>query len=143
MLPILAKIDPNRAAIQAVIIVPTRELGFQIASVMKQLSSGSPGKILTMTVLDGSNNRRQQLWAVAEPPHIVIGNPKSLQRIIDSGRLKLNAVSLLVLDEVDACLTNIETRKELHRLLSRKLSSTYQADIDSKLIVIYTEIPFS
>jgi len=50
--------------------------------------------------MEGSKNRRQQLWAVAEPPHIVVGNPRSLQRIVDLGRLKLNAVSFVVLDEV-------------------------------------------
>jgi superfamily II DNA/RNA helicase len=47
---------------------------------------------------------RQQLWAVAEPPHIVVGNPRALQKLVDMGRLRLNAVSFAVIDEVDACL---------------------------------------
>lgn len=42
------------------------------------------------------------------------------------GRLKLNAVSFVVLDEVDASLSNYNSRKELHELLSRKLSNSYQ-----------------
>ena len=79
-LPVLSKIDATRAAIQAVIVVPTRELGLQVASTLKVLSKGSPNKISIMSIMEGSNNRRQQLWATAEPPHIVIGNPKSLQR---------------------------------------------------------------
>ena len=79
-LPVLSKIDASRAAIQAVIVVPTRELGLQVASTLKVLSKGSPNKISIMSIMEGSNNRRQQLWATAEPPHIVIGNPKSLQR---------------------------------------------------------------
>lgn len=53
LLPILATINPNRAAIQAVIVVPTRELGLQISSVAKQLSKGSPDKIIVMNVLEG------------------------------------------------------------------------------------------
>lgn len=43
-----------------------------------------------------------------------------------SGRLRLNVVSFVVLDEVDACLMNIETRNDLHKLLSRQLSSSYK-----------------
>jgi superfamily II DNA/RNA helicase len=64
-LPILSKIDPSRAAIQVVIIAPTRELGLQISTVLKQLASGSDEKILIMSIMEGSQNRRQQIWAVA------------------------------------------------------------------------------
>eukprot|EP01038_Epipyxis_sp_PR26KG_P006058 gene6058-8340_t len=125
--PILSKVDPSRAAIQVVVVVPTRELGLQVSSVLKQLASESPEKIMIMSVVEGSKNRRQMLWATAEPPHIVVGNPKSLQRIVDLGRLRLNSVSYVVLDEVDACLIKPETRQELHRLLSRRLSSTFNS----------------
>ena len=75
-LPIISKIDPTRSAIQALIIVPTRELGLQVSGVLKQLASSSPNKITVMSLVEGSNNRRQQIWAVAEPPHIVVGNPR-------------------------------------------------------------------
>jgi superfamily II DNA/RNA helicase len=57
-LPIISAVDPNRAAIQALVIVPTRELGLQVAAVMKQLSTGSPKKILVMAVMTGSKNTR-------------------------------------------------------------------------------------
>ena len=33
------KVDPKRASIQTVVIVPTRELGLQVTGVLKQLSS--------------------------------------------------------------------------------------------------------
>ena len=54
---------------------------------------------------------RQQLWATAEPPHIVVGNPRSLQKLVDNGRLRLNSVNFIVIDEVDACLLKTETKK--------------------------------
>lgn len=57
-LPLLAKLDANRAAIQAVVVVPTRELGLQVSGVLKQLASTSPTPISVMTVVDGSKNRR-------------------------------------------------------------------------------------
>eukprot|EP01041_Mallomonas_annulata_P002173 gene2173-4224_t len=138
-LPILSKIDATRAAIQAVIIVPTRELGLQISGVLRQLASAAPEKILIMSLMDGSQNRRQQIWAVAEPPHIIVCNPKSLQRLVDNGRLKLGAVSYLVLDEVDASLINSDSRRDIHNLLSRKLSSTFQTESDSQLLTTMQE----
>jgi superfamily II DNA/RNA helicase len=124
-LPLIAKIDTSRAAIQAVIVVPTRELGLQVSSLVRQLTTGSPERILTMSVIDGSKNRRQQLWAVAEPPHIVVGNPSSLLRLVDMNRLRLNAVDFIVLDEVDASLLHLDTKSKLHLLLSRHLSSSF------------------
>lgn len=51
------------------------------------------------------------LWAAAEPPHIVVGNPKALQKLVDMGKLRLNAVDVVVLDEVDACLIEPETKQ--------------------------------
>ena len=147
-LPVLAAIDPSRAAIQAVIVVPSRELGLQVAAVMKQLAQGAPRRIMVMPLVEGSKNRRQQLWATAEPPHVIVGNPVALQRLVDSGRLRLNAVSFVVLDEVDACLISSETRRELHRLLSQKLSSSYasaesddlQAEAAMPENLVYTDL---
>ena len=110
-IPVLSKIDAKRAAIQAVIVVPSRELGLQVAGILKQLANGSPDKIMIMSLMEGSKNRRQQLWATAEPPHIVVGNPRSIQKIVDVGRLRLNSVAFVVVDEVDACLISSETRQ--------------------------------
>lgn len=84
-----------------------------------------------MSLVEGSKNQRQSLWAVAEPPHIIVGNPKSLQKLVDNGRLRLNSVSFVVLDEVDAILSNTDTRQDLHELLSRKLSNTFKSADDN------------
>ena len=65
-LPVLSSVDVSRSSIQAVIVVLTRELG-QYMAVLKQLSQAVRKK--TATVVEGSKNRRQQLWAVAEPSY--------------------------------------------------------------------------
>lgn len=80
------------------------------------------------------------LWAAAEPPHIVVGNPKALQKLVDRGKLRLNAVDVVVLDEVDACLIEPDTKQELHKLLSRHLSSTFSTAEEGK--VNYTCVCF-
>ncbi|CAN0541305.1 unnamed protein product, partial [Ectocarpus sp. 12 AP-2014] len=133
LLPLLARVDPSRAAVQGLVVVPTRELGLQVAGVAKRLaagtSSGRESKIQVMSVLEGSSNKRQRAWAWADPPHIVIGNPESLTRLVTTGAVRVNAVSYVVVDEVDACLLSEGTRASLHELLARSLSPTH-ADED-------------
>lgn len=62
---------------------------------------------------------RQVLWAAAEPPHIVVGNPNSLQRLVDQGKLRLSSVGTVVIDEVDACLGNPDS-KQVRKIFSFK-----------------------
>lgn len=132
LLPLFAAVDPTRSAVQGIIIVPTRELGLQVAAVAKRLAgatnSSTGGKIQVMSVLEGSKNKRQRAWAWADPPHIVIGNPDNLNRLVLTGAIRVNAVSYVVVDEVDACLLSEATRASLHELLARSLSPTHAED---------------
>ena len=131
LLPMLSRINASRAAVQAVVVVPTRELGLQVAKVAKRLAAGSNsnneagGKIMVMSVLQGSSNKRQRAWAWAEPPHVVIGTPDELGKMVSKGGIRYNSVEIVVVDEVDACLGNRQTSNELHTLLSRYLSPTF------------------
>jgi superfamily II DNA/RNA helicase len=157
LLPCLASIDASRSAVQALIVVPTRELGLQIARVAKRLAAASAtdannhDKIMVMSVLQGSQNRRQRAWAWAEPPHVVIGTPQELCDMIRLGGIKrYNSVKYLVVDEVDACLLNNNGKlatgtlqfsgTPLHELLSKYLSPTYDdgreaaLDTDSAMV---------
>ena len=131
LLPLLSKIQPNRAAIQGVVIVPTRELGLQVSRVAKRLTAGQTG-IMVMSVLQGSQNKRQRAWAWSEPPQLVIGTPQELTNMVKFGGIKYNSVKYVVVDEVDACLLNnsgqfqLSSSGALHELLSRYLSPTYE-----------------
>ena len=154
LLPVLAQLE-ERAAIQALIVVPTRELGLQVASVAKRLVRGK--KFMIMSTLQGSQLRRQRAWAWAETPHVVIGTPNELLDMIQYGGLpRINSIKYVVVDEVDACLVHkagaaISTSSSmttasssgsgtttasdtaslsssLHELLSKHLSPTYALD---------------
>lgn len=87
-----------------------------------------------MSVLEGSSNKRQRAWAWADPPHIVIGNPENLSRLVTTGAVRVNAVSYVVVDEVDACLLSEGTRAWLHELLARSLSPTHADDGDEEVL---------
>lgn len=140
LLPLLAQLE-KRSAIQAMIVVPTRELGLQVATVAKRLAA--PRKFLIMSLLQGSSLKRQRAWAWAEAPQVVIGTPSELLDMVQYGGLpRINSIQYVVVDEVDACLLHKsgvsmstggsgETKtlaSSLHILLSKFLSPTYNVD---------------
>lgn len=136
LLPLFSSVDPKRSAVQALVVVPTRELGLQVAAVARRLAAATGpstgGKIQVMSVLEGSKNKRQRAWAWADPPHVVVGNPDSLNRLVLTGAIRVNAVSYVVVDEVDACLLSEATRASLHELLARSLSPTHADEEDEE-----------
>ena len=94
-------------------------------------------KIVIMPLLQGSSTIRQRAWAWSSPPHILIGTPSELHNMISRGGIKnIDAIKVVVVDEVDACLGsnyNFGTTKGestargvLHELLSRYLNPTFQ-----------------
>jgi superfamily II DNA/RNA helicase len=102
--------------------------GLTNSSTNSSSSTPSPsagGRILVMSLLEGSKNRRQRAWAWAEPPHVVIGNPLALSNMVEHGGFRYHQVKMVVVDEVDACLLNRESRSQLHTLLARYLSPSY------------------
>lgn len=143
LLPLLAQLE-DRAAVQAMIVVPTRELGLQVASIAKRLAAR---RFMVMSLLQGSQLRRQRAWAWAETPHVVIGTPSELLDMVQYGGLpRINSIKYVVVDEVDACLvhtsgatlTNADKAlaSSLHQLLSKFLSPTYAEDDDDSAIQV-------
>lgn len=149
LIPLLASIDCSRSCIQGIVVVPTRELGVQVARVARRLAAasidGGSEKLMIMSALQGSTNKRQRAWARSDPPHLVIGTPLELCELVKSGGIKYHAVKFVVVDEVDACLLNnsgtivssksskslnISGSGPLHELLSRYLSPTYEEPTD-------------
>ncbi|KAJ1627126.1 P-loop containing nucleoside triphosphate hydrolase protein [Pavlovales sp. CCMP2436] len=107
LLPLLAGLEPTRKVVQAVVIVPTRELGVQVAKLARQLAAGL-GPISQrpsiMLLLDLSHAARERRWLLAEPPNVVIGNPDAVLRAISSGALRTAGVRMVVVDECDECV---------------------------------------
>jgi superfamily II DNA/RNA helicase len=132
LIPLFAMVNASRASVQGMVVVPTRELGLQVAAVAKRLAAATGratgGKVMVMSVLEGSKNKRQRAWAWAEPPHIVIGNPDTLSHLVATGAIRCNAVRYVVIDEVDACLMSSASRTALSTLLAKHLSPTFAVE---------------
>ena len=87
--------------LQALIIVPTRELAVQISQELKLL-----GKLLQVNVqaIYGGVDMRHQIVKLKNKPQIVVGTPGRILDHINRHILKLSNVNYLVVDEADEIL---------------------------------------
>ncbi len=100
-LPILSKINPVVKEIQSIILCPTRELCLQITQDLKSFSEFLPVSIVPVY---GGAPIYQQIMALRNKCHIVVGTPGRVNDLINRGKLDLSAVNYLVLDEADEML---------------------------------------
>ena len=100
-LPILQTLEPARGPIQAIILVPTRELALQAA---EELLSYNREKRLSITAIYGGAAMSEQLRRLAKGIDIVVGTPGRVLDHIRRGTMKLENVRYLVLDEADEML---------------------------------------
>lgn len=121
MLPLIAMLRPQ-SSVQALILLPTRELASQVALVARRLAAASPERLLVMALMDGSGARRQRKWLVAQPPQLVVGNVQQVDAVLRAKLLRLESLKMLVVDEVDACLTEERTSALLQRMLGGQLA---------------------
>lgn len=99
-LPILEKCDPAQRGIQALVLVPTRELAIQVGGVIAQLAGATR---LRHTLLYGGRSLGPELRALPAA-HIVIGTPGRTLDHLRQGSLSLKNLRILVLDEGDEML---------------------------------------
>ena len=99
-LPILMKIKKNRN-IQALVLVPTRELAIQVASEIKRLSKYTEIKV---AAIYGGQNIRNQIIKLEKGVHIVVASPGRLIDHIKQNTIDLNWIDFVVLDEADRML---------------------------------------
>ena len=99
--PMAEKCDPTVRRVQALVLVPTRELAIQVAGVVEALAS--PQK-LRVTLLYGGRSLRPEYTALRNGSHIIIGTPGRTLDHLRQGTLNLQAVRFLVLDEADEML---------------------------------------
>ena len=98
-LPLLQLIQVEKPAIQAVILVPTRELGHQIHTNLEQFSKYLDGISIAATC--GGIPIKPQIERLKSPTHIVVATPGRLIDLIQRKAINLKETTFLVLDEVD------------------------------------------
>ncbi len=100
-LPVIETIDPSSSAVQALILVPTRELAGQVA---EEIGSLRGERKLEVTPIYGGASMEAQLKKLKRGVQIVVGTPGRILDHIRRGSLKLENLSFMILDEADEML---------------------------------------
>ncbi|MGH8269567.1 MAG: DEAD/DEAH box helicase, partial [Steroidobacteraceae bacterium] len=101
-LPILAQIDLQRAAPQALVLVPTRELAIQVAEAFQRYAANLPG--FHVLPIYGGQSYVPQLKGLKRGAHVIVGTPGRVMDHVKSGALRLETLRFIVLDEGDEML---------------------------------------
>ncbi len=108
-LPLLQQVVPQEAGrraprrVQALVLVPTRELAVQVGEVLKGLAAGlSP--VPKISVVFGGVSINPQMMGLRGGTDIVVATPGRLLDLVDHNALQLSEVHTLVLDEADRLL---------------------------------------
>lgn len=100
-LPLLQLLQPKAGRVQAIILVPTRELALQVT---EELISFNHEKRVSVTAIYGGASIGEQLRRLSRGVDIVVGTPGRVLDHIGRGSLDLSAISYMVLDEADEML---------------------------------------
>ncbi len=91
----------GRAAIQTLILAPTRELALQIADTFSKLTSATA---LRAAVVVGGLSEQTQLNALRRGVEVVIATPGRLEDFLSRRLIDLSRTAIVVLDEADRML---------------------------------------
>jgi len=103
LVPALEKVDPSKDEIQALILVPTRELALQISQETKKLGKFLQG--LKVMVTTGGTSLKDDIIRLMDGVHILVATPGRVLDLATRKIAKLGKCSYVVLDEADKLLS--------------------------------------
>ncbi len=99
LLPVLKVLDMHCKEVQALILVPSRELAIQIEQVLREMGSG-----FKVNAVYGGRPVSKDKIELKHRPAILIGTPGRIQDHFRSNRFSKDHIKTLVLDEFDKSL---------------------------------------
>ena len=114
LLPIAQLIDATSDGLQAIVIVPGRELAIQSAEVLASLKAGVRGYACHggRSAMDEHRELRRVM------PHVVFATPGRLNDHLDKANIDASGVKWIVIDEFDKCL-QMGFADEMNRAVER------------------------
>lgn len=100
-LPLIEMIETSSKAVQALILVPTRELAIQVS---EEINSLKGKKDLKIVPIYGGQAIDGQLRRLRKGVHVVVGTPGRVIDHLKRKTLKLGEIEHLILDEADEML---------------------------------------
>ena len=99
LLPLVKLLDPNCKDVQALVIVPSRELAIQIEQVVRSMGSG-----FKVNALYGGRSMSKDKIEIKHVPAILIGTPGRIADHFSNNRFSKTRIKTLILDEFDKSL---------------------------------------
>ncbi|MEH6537990.1 MAG: DEAD/DEAH box helicase [Psychroserpens sp.] len=100
-LPLLKFLDPESKEVQALILVPSRELAIQIEQVIRSMGSG-----YKVNAVYGGRPMSKDKIEIKHNPAILIGTPGRILDHFNNDRFSKTHIKTLILDEFDKSLEN-------------------------------------
>ncbi|HXP15231.1 MAG TPA: DEAD/DEAH box helicase [Actinomycetes bacterium] len=100
-IPIVQEVDPDLAEVQALVLVPTRELCLQVAGDID--TAGRDAGVRAVAIV-GGRPLGPQIVALNEGAQVVVGTPGRVLDHLRQRHLKLDKLRILVVDEADEML---------------------------------------
>ncbi len=113
-LPILDMLEENCSHVQALVLVPTRELALQVS---EELNSFIGNRKINILPIYGGQSMPDQLRRLKKKVDIVVGTPGRIIDHIKRKSLHLERISFAVLDEADEML-NMGFVEDMEEILS-------------------------
>ncbi|OIQ27555.1 MAG: helicase [Bacteroidetes bacterium MedPE-SWsnd-G2] len=99
LLPLLGKLDPDEKRVQALILVPSRELAIQIEQVFRDMGTG-----FKVNAVYGGRSIAKDKIELQHNPAVLIGTPGRIADHFERDQFSKTGIKTLVLDEFDKSL---------------------------------------
>jgi len=100
-IPLVERLDAAARALQALVLVPTRELALQVTEDLRVFAAEYG---ITAVALFGGQPIERQFTALRRRPHIAVATPGRLLDHLQRRTVTLEAVTVVILDEADRML---------------------------------------
>ncbi|MGI6702560.1 MAG: DEAD/DEAH box helicase [Clostridia bacterium] len=100
-IPLIERIEKDSRKVEGLVITPTRELAIQVAEEINRI--GQYKGIHALPIYGGQDIKRQ-IKALGGKPQIIVGTPGRLMDHMRRKTIRLQQVSMVVLDEADEML---------------------------------------
>ncbi|XP_040171079.1 ATP-dependent RNA helicase me31b [Anopheles arabiensis] len=101
-IPVLEQVDPTKDYIQALIIVPTRELALQTSQICIELAKHMNIRVMVTT---GGTNLKDDIMRIYQKVQVIIATPGRILDLMDKEVANMSQCRMLVLDEADKLLS--------------------------------------
>ena len=132
-IPICESIDINNSNVQALVIVPTRELALQVSD---EISNIGRFKKVRSSAIFGKQPIKEQIATLKQRVHVVVATPGRIIDHITRGTISLDSLKFLIIDEADKMFNKgfIEQVEVIFKNINKKTTiGLFSATIDESI----------